>query len=142
MAVELSYCVVSTDQRQLLRYCLDAIARERATVPFATEVLVLDNASSDGSAEAARGHPATSDVIASHVRRGRGENHTDLLRRARGRVCLLLNEDNELEPGATAALHDALSADPEAAAAAATLVDPNGAPRPSAWRFPGLWTAL
>jgi GT2 family glycosyltransferase len=142
MDIELSYCVVSTDQRQLLRYCLDAIARERATVPFATEVLVLDNASSDGSAEAARAHPATTEVIASPVRRGRAENHTDLLQRARGRLCLLLNEDNELEPGATVALHDALSADAEAAAAAATLVDPDGTPRPSAWRFPGIGTAL
>ena len=33
MAVELSYCVVNTEQRQLLRYCLDSIARERAAVP-------------------------------------------------------------------------------------------------------------
>ena len=45
MAVELSYCVVNTEQRQLLRYCLDSIARERAAVPFETEVIVLDNAS-------------------------------------------------------------------------------------------------
>jgi N-acetylglucosaminyl-diphospho-decaprenol L-rhamnosyltransferase len=142
MDVELSYCVASTDQRQLLRYCLDAIARERATVPFATEVLVLDNASTDGSADAARSHPATDEVIASTLRRGRAENHTELMQRAGGRVCLLLNEDSELEPGATAALHDALVEDTRAAAAAPTLVDPSGTPRPSAWRFPGLGTAL
>src|SRR3954462_6278286 len=142
MDVELSYCVVSTNQRPLLRYCLDAIARERATVPFATEVLVLDNASEDGSAEAARAHPGTTEVVVSHERRGRAENHSELLRRARGRQCLLLNEDNELEPGATAALHEALVGDPQAAAAAATLVDPDGRPRPSAWRFPGIGTAL
>jgi N-acetylglucosaminyl-diphospho-decaprenol L-rhamnosyltransferase len=142
MTVELSYCVVSTEQRQLLRYCLDAIARERAAVPFETEVLVLDNASADGSAEAARAHPAITTVIASPRRRGRGENHSDLLRRARGRFCLLLNEDCELEPGATAALHAALAADEGAAAAAATLVDPDGTPRASAWRFPGVGTAL
>jgi N-acetylglucosaminyl-diphospho-decaprenol L-rhamnosyltransferase len=142
MDVELSYCVASTDQRQLLRYCLDAIARERATVPFATEVLVLDNASADGSAEAARAHPATDEVIASQERRGRAEIHTELMRRASGRACLLLNEASELEPGATATLHDALVEDLRAAAAAATLVDPAGHPRPSAWRFPGLGTAL
>jgi GT2 family glycosyltransferase len=142
MDVELSYCVVSTNQRPLLRYCLDAIARERATVPFATEVLVLDNASQDGSAEAARTHPTTSEVVVSPERRGRAQNHSDLLRRAQGRQCLLLNEDNELEPGATVALHEALAADEHAAAAAATLVDPDGRPRPSAWRFPGIGTAL
>jgi N-acetylglucosaminyl-diphospho-decaprenol L-rhamnosyltransferase len=142
VAPELSYCVVCTDQRQPLRYCLDAIARERAAVPFETEVLVLDNASTDGSAEAARAHPATTAVLSVPDRRTRGERHTDLLLRARGRYCLLLSGDSELEPGATAALHAALSADEAAGAAAATLVEPDGTPRPSAWRFPGVPAAL
>src|SRR3954468_15928488 len=142
MPVELSFCVVATDQRQLLRYCLDAIARERAAVPFETEVLVLDNASTDGSAAAAEAHPATTAMIASTERRGRGANHSELLRRARGRYCLLLNEDSELEPGATAALHAALAADEKAGAAGAMLVRPDGLQQPSAWRFPSPWTAL
>src|SRR5918997_628392 len=119
VAIELSFCVVNTEQRQLLRYCLDAIARERATVPFETEVLVLDNASRDGSAGAARAHGATTEVIALQQRRGKGENDTTLLRRARGRYGLLLNDDSELEPGATMALHDALDAESEAAVAGA-----------------------
>jgi N-acetylglucosaminyl-diphospho-decaprenol L-rhamnosyltransferase len=142
MGVELTYCVVNTERRQLLRYCLDAIARERATVDFETETLVLDNASTDGSAGAAGDHPVTDQVIALDARRGRGENDSELLRRARGRFCLLLDEDSELEPGATAALHGALSADPGAAAAGATLVDPGGVRLPSAWRFPGPATGL
>ena len=142
MAVELTYCVVNTEHRQLLRYCLDAIARERATVDFETETLVLDNASSDGSAETARAHDVTADVIALDRRRGPCENATELLRQARGRYCLLLNEDSELEPGATAALHAALDRARDAAAAGATLVSPDGAQQPSAWRFPSAWTAL
>ena len=142
MAVELTYCVVNTEHRQLLRYCLDAIARERATVDFETETLVLDNASSDGSADTARAHGVTADVIALDRRRGRGENASELLRRARGRYCLLLDEDSELEPGATAALHAALDRARDAAAAGATLVSPDGVQQPSAWRFPSAWTAL
>ena len=78
MAVELTYCVVNTEQRQLLSYCLDAIARERATVDFETETLVLDNASLDGSAETARAHAVTTEVIALERRRGGGENASDL----------------------------------------------------------------
>jgi N-acetylglucosaminyl-diphospho-decaprenol L-rhamnosyltransferase len=142
MAVELTYCVVNTDQRQLLSYCLDAIARERATVDFETETLVLDNASRDGSAETARAHAVTTDVIALDRRRGRGENASELLRRARGRYCLLLNEDSELEPGATAALHGALDRTVDAGAAGATLVRPDGVQQPSAWRFPSAWTGV
>ena len=142
MAVELTYCVVNTERRQLLSYCLDAIARERATVDFETETLVLDNASLDGSAEAARAHAVTSDVIEIAHRRGSGENTAELVRRARGRFCLILNEDSELEPGATAALHAALSASDRAGAAGATLVRPDGVQQPSAYRFPSPWTGL
>lgn len=142
MPVELSFCVVNTEQRGLLRYCLDAIARERATVDFETEVLVLDNASQDGSADVARRHPVTTEVIALTERRGKSENDSALLQRARGRFCLLLNEDSELEPGATVALHAALAADEGAGAAGAMLVRPDGVQQPSAWRFPSPGTAL
>ncbi len=141
-AVEVSYCVVNTEQRELLLRCLDAIAAEQRTLPFATEVLVLDNASGDGSAGAARRHPATTELVALTRRRGKGENDSELLQRARGRYCLLLNEDSELTPGATAALHAALSERAKAAAAGARLLRPDGRRQPSAWRFPTPVTAL
>src|SRR5690349_7096423 len=140
--VELSFCVVNTEQRGLLRYCLDSIARERATVDFETEVLVLDNASQDGSVEVASRHPVVNEVIALPQRQGKAANDSLLLERARGRYCLLLNEDSELEPGATVALHAALDADDRAGAAGAMLVRPDGAQQPSAWRFPSASTAL
>ena len=140
--VELTFCVVNTEQRELLLRGLDAIARERAALPFATEVLVLDNASHDGSAGAARRHPAVDEVVALTARRGKAENDSELLRRARGRFGLLLNEDSELRPGATAALRDALLARPDAGAAGARLLRPDGTPQPSAWRFPTPGSAL
>lgn len=142
MGIEVSYCIVNTEQRELLEQGLDAVARERAAVPFETELLVLDNASRDGSADAARAHPAVTEVLRLDRRRGKAENDTALLQRARGRYALLLNEDSELLPGATVALHDALQADPRAAAAGATLLRPDGRVQPSAWRFPGPGTAL
>jgi GT2 family glycosyltransferase len=134
--------VVNTEQRELLVRCLDAIAAERERLPFETEVLVLDNASADGSAGAARRHDTVTEVIALRQRRGKGENDTALLQRARGRFALLLNEDSELRPGAVAALHAALQEDPRAAAAGARLLRPDGALQPSAWRFPSPLTAL
>jgi N-acetylglucosaminyl-diphospho-decaprenol L-rhamnosyltransferase len=140
--IELSFCVVNTSQRELLLRGLHAIAREREGLLFATEVLVLDNGSRDGSAQAAREHPTIDEVIALGERRGKGLNDSELLRRARGRYALLLNEDSELQPGAVLALHAALQARPEAACAGAALCRPDGAPQASAWRFPTPLTAL
>jgi N-acetylglucosaminyl-diphospho-decaprenol L-rhamnosyltransferase len=140
--IELSYCVVSTSQRDLLVRGLDAIARERESVPFATEVLVLDNGSRDGSAEAARTHPAVDATVALGERRGKALNDSELLRRARGRYALLLNEDSELHPGATLALWQALQERPDAACAGARLLRPDGSPQACAWRFPTVATAL
>ena len=140
--VELSYCVVNTSQRELLVRGLDAIAAERAELPFATEVLVLDNGSRDGSSQAAQEHATVDETIALSERRGKGLNDSELLRRAHGRYALLLNEDSELRPGATLALWQALEERPDAACAGAKLLRPDGREQPSAWRFPTPLTAL
>ena len=139
---ELSFCIVNTGQRELLLRGLDAVQREAASLPFETEVLVLDNASEDGSAAAAQAHPVVDEVIALDRRHGKAGNDSALLQRARGRYALLLNEDSELQPGATRALHAALEQHPDAAAAGARLLRPDGAQQASAWRFPTVRTAL
>jgi N-acetylglucosaminyl-diphospho-decaprenol L-rhamnosyltransferase len=140
--VEVSYCVVNTSQRELLVRGLDAIAAERTGLPFATEVLVLDNGSRDGSAQAAQEHATVDETIALSERRGKGLNDSELLRRARGRFALLLNEDSELRPGATLALWQALEQRADAACAGAKLLRPDGTEQASAWRFPTPLTAL
>jgi N-acetylglucosaminyl-diphospho-decaprenol L-rhamnosyltransferase len=140
--IELSFCVVNTSQRELLVRGLDAIAREREQLPFASEVLVLDNGSRDGSAQAAQEHPTVSETIALPLRRGKALNDSELLRRARGRFALLLNEDSELRPGATLALWRALAERPAAACAGARLLRPDGTTQASAWRFTTPLTAL
>jgi len=137
----LSYCVVNTDGRDFLLACLASIERTApAEVP--REVLVLDNASRDGSADAVRALGGDVRLIELDRRAGKAENDSTLLREAGGRYCLLLNEDSELCPGAPASLLEALEADPRAAAAGAQLLDSGGREVPCAWRFPGLRTAL
>jgi GT2 family glycosyltransferase len=103
---------------------------------------VLDNGSRDGSAQAAREHRAVDETIAIDHRRGKALNDSELLRRARGRYGLLLNEDSELRPGATLALWRALEEHPRAACAGARLMRPDGGFQASAWRFPTPLTAL
>jgi GT2 family glycosyltransferase len=133
--------VVNTNGREFLLACLAAIER---THPDGVEheVLVLDNASDDGSAEAVRDRHPDARLIALDRRTGKAENDSTLLREARGRYCLLLNEDSELREGAVRALLDALENDPGAAIAGAQLLDGDGAPVPCAWRLPDIRWAL
>jgi hypothetical protein len=139
--VLLSYCVVNTSGRGLLLACLEAI---EATAPpgVEREVLVLDNASDDGSADAVRALGREIRLIERARRTGKAENDTTLLKESRGTYALLLNEDTELRPGAAEALLGALEDDPEAAVAGAQLLSPEGEPQPCAWRLPGIGTAL
>jgi len=141
VAPALSYCVVNTNGREQLLACLEAIERTHPA-GVEREVLVLDNASRDGSAEAVRALGGDIRLIALERRAGKAENDSTLLREAGGRYCLLLNEDSELRPGAAAALVAALDSDPRAAAAGAQLLDSGGRPVPCAWRFPEVGTAL
>ncbi len=141
VAPTLSYCVVNTDGREQLLACLAAIERNHPS-GVEHEVLVLDNASTDGSADAVRALDRGIQLIALDRRVGKGENDSTLMREAHGRYCLLLNEDSELRPGAAGALIAALDADPGAAAAGAQLLDSAGRPVACAWRFPGVGTAL
>jgi len=148
--VDLSFCVVNTNGREHLLRCLAAI---RANLPTGTEaetdVLVLDNASDDGSAAAVRewneGSGGLGDslrLVALERRAGKAQNDSRLLSLARGELCLLLNEDAELRPGAIEALVAALRNEPRAAVAGAQLLAPDGTRSACAWRLPGVGTAL
>ena len=146
--MDLSYCIVNTNGRELLLACLESI-RAHGPAQLETEVLVVDNASDDGSADAVERWNASGDGLGGRLRllrreRREGKATLDslLMSEARGDLCLLLNEDSELRPGAVEALIDALRDDPGAAVAGAQLVDPAGRPQPCAWRLPGLGTSL
>jgi N-acetylglucosaminyl-diphospho-decaprenol L-rhamnosyltransferase len=137
----LSYCVVNTNGREYLLACLAAI--EHTHPPeVEREILVLDNASEDGSADAVRQLSDEIRLIALDRRTGKAENDSTLMREARGKYCLLLNEDSELLPGAVEALLAVMEREPKAAAATPQLLDSKGNPVPCAWRFPGVDTAL
>jgi N-acetylglucosaminyl-diphospho-decaprenol L-rhamnosyltransferase len=133
--------VVNTNGREDLIACLEAI--ERTHPPeLEREVLVLDNASDDGSAEAVRERFPGVRLFALERRSGKAENDSTLLRESRGTYCLLLNEDSELCDGAARALVAMLERDPRAAVAGAQLLTTAGEPTACAWRLPDAGWAL
>ena len=98
--IELSYCVVNTSQRELLLRGLDAIARERASAAVRHRGAGARQRLERRLRSRRRAHtPRSTSTIALPERRGKALNDSELLRRARGRYALLLNEDSELLPG-------------------------------------------
>jgi N-acetylglucosaminyl-diphospho-decaprenol L-rhamnosyltransferase len=132
---------VNTNGRDYLLDCLAAIERTHPA-DVEHELLVLDNASTDGSAQAVRERHPEARLFALERRTGKADNDSLLLREAGGRYCLLLNEDSELREGAVRALLDALEDDPRAAVAGAQLLTSAGEPTACAWRLPDIPWAL
>jgi N-acetylglucosaminyl-diphospho-decaprenol L-rhamnosyltransferase len=127
---DLSVSIVNTNSRELLLECLETLPRDAA------EIVVLDNASEDGSAEAVRERFPNVRVIAQEFRAGFGANHNTVIRATEGRYVYVLNEDTTSDDWAFDRIVGYLDANPRVAALGPRLVYPNGRLQDSAWRFP------
>jgi GT2 family glycosyltransferase len=72
---------------------------EGAARDTALQTIVIDNASTDGSAAAVREAYPDVEVVERERRHGFGANHNEAIRRADGRYVLILNEDTVLHEG-------------------------------------------
>lgn len=133
-----SVIVVSFNTRDLLRECLTSLLEECGRLPSgaAAEVLVIDNASSDGSAEmVAREFADSVRLLRSDVNLGFGVANNVAIEAAQGRHLVLLNSDAFFQPGALARALEHLDSDPGAGIGGARLVGRDGTLQPSARAF-------
>ncbi|MFO1169959.1 MAG: glycosyltransferase family 2 protein [Hyphomicrobiaceae bacterium] len=109
---ELSIIVVSFNTRAMTLACLDSIT---AGAPYTSyETIVVDNASSDGSAEAIADHGGATQFIPSSINLGFAAANNRAAELARGDYILLLNPDTVVQPGAISALVDFAKRTPDA----------------------------
>ncbi len=127
---DVSVSLVNTNSRALLLACLESLRGLDA------EVVVLDNASEDGSAEAVRERFPEVRLLAQGHRAGFGANHNAVIRATSGRYVYVLNEDTTSEDWGLERMVAYLDANPRVAALGPRLVYPDGRPQASAWRFP------
>ena len=127
---DLSVSIVNTNSRELLLACLGSLGDAQA------EIVVLDNASEDGSVAAVRERHPNVRVIPQEFRAGFGANHNTVIRVTRGRYVYVLNEDTTAQDWGFERLVAYLDAHPRVAAVGPRLVYPNGRRQDSAWRFP------
>jgi GT2 family glycosyltransferase len=129
---DVSVSLVNTNSRELLLACLESLQGAGEDV----EVVVLDNASEDGSAAAVRERFPAVRVIEQRHRAGFGANHNTVIRATTGRYVFVLNEDTTSDDWGFERMVAHLDANPRVAALGPRLVYPDGRPQTSAWRFP------
>jgi N-acetylglucosaminyl-diphospho-decaprenol L-rhamnosyltransferase len=132
---DISVSIVNTASRELLLACLESLEADLGG-PLAVEVVVLDNASDDGSADAVRERFPWARVIEQPYRAGFGANHNTVIRATSGRYVYVLNEDATVTPGSFEPLVSYMDAHPEVGALAPRIRYPDGREQASAWRFP------
>jgi hypothetical protein len=134
----LSILIVSYNTRAMTLACLDSIAAGAELT--AHEIIVVDNASSDGSAEAIASHPAAPRLIASVENLGFARANAEAARWARGELLLLLNPDTVVLKGAIDRLVDFARLRPKAQIWGGRTLFADGRLNPaSAWGRMTLW---
>jgi hypothetical protein len=137
---DVSVVVVNWNTRQLLRDCLSSLLHH--TRGRTLEIIVVDNASADGSAEMVRGEFPSVHLLVNDRNLGFAAGCNQGLAEAGGRHLLLLNSDTRLEDDAVSGLAAFLDAHPEAGLVGCALKNADGTPQPSVGHFPSLLGAL
>jgi N-acetylglucosaminyl-diphospho-decaprenol L-rhamnosyltransferase len=137
---DLSIIIVSWNVRDLLFQCLTALSSDEVRGALQIEIIVVDNASTDGSADAARDFPGVR-LITNRRNQGYGRANNQGFQEARGRYLLVLNPDTVPQRGSLEALVEFAEAHPEAGIVAPRLLNPDMTVQTAAFRFPTLLMA-
>ena len=127
----MSVAVVNYNTREALRACLTSVLTDGAT-----DVVVADNGSSDGSLEMLRDEFSGVRVIVDRSNPGYGGASNQAIGACRSEYVLLLNSDTMLRPGALRALCSYLDTHPAAAVVGPRLLNVDGTLQRSLHQFP------
>ena len=122
--VDLSVVIVTYNPGDLVLGCLRSVRSEGSGL--SSEVIVVDNASQDGTPDRIRAEFPDVRLIVNGENRGFAAANNQGLRVARGRYLLILNPDVEVHPGALAAMVSFLESHPDVGIVGPRTYDPDG----------------
>ena len=138
---DLDIIIVSWNTREFLVKCLQSLqaalepasgdSRRLAGSPYRVRVMVVDNASSDHTAQMVRQDFSWVHLIENRENLGFAHANNQAIRESCGRFVLLLNCDTVMHPGTLETLVTFLDTHPSAGAAGARLLNPDGSVQPA-----------
>jgi GT2 family glycosyltransferase len=132
----LSISIVNTNNKLILKNCLDSIYKNRPGFDF--EVLVADNGSTDGSQKMIK--ECFPQVILQENNQNYGFARSNNLnfKKSNGKYFLLLNDDTIIPPGAFEKMINFMEKNPDCGISGVRLVFPNGSEQSCQFTFPTL----
>jgi GT2 family glycosyltransferase len=134
--IDVSIIIVSWNTRDILRQCLQSIYEQ--TVALEYEVIIIDNASTDGSAEMIKTQFPKAILVENTINKGFAAANNQAIVLAKGRFILLLNPD-------TIVLNNAINKsilfadqNQQAAVIGCKVFNPDGTLQPTCFMFPSL----
>lgn len=134
---DLTVVVVSWNVGEMLGRCLEALFSPNVQGKLQVEVIVVDNASRDASAQVARSFPGVR-LIEMRANLGYGRASNVGLRAARGKHLLVLNPDTIPQSGCLETLVCFANGHPHTGIVAPRLLNADGTTQQAAFRFPTL----
>jgi GT2 family glycosyltransferase len=135
--MDISVVIVGWNAKRYLELCLESLAE---APPCRTmEILVVDNASADGSAEMIEARFPHVKLIRSTENLGFAKGNNVAIRQGQGRYIALVNPDVIVFPGCLDALADFLDQNPKVGNVGPRVLNPDMTQQSTCRRFPTLW---
>jgi GT2 family glycosyltransferase len=138
--MDISIIIVNRNTRDLLQNCLESISKTVRNINY--EIIVVDNASQDGSDAMLKDKYPQVKVIQNTENRGFGAANNQAIRIMNSRYALLLNSDTALTEYAVHELYTFMENHPEAAISCSQLLNADGSRQNSIASFPTFITLL
>lgn len=137
---DVSVIIVSYNTKNLTLDSIKSVLREGSSLE--KEIIVVDNASTDGSLEELARLGRKIKLIKNHKNLGFSKANNQGIRVARGKYILLLNSDTKVKKNAIAQLVEFAEGKSDAAVVGPKLLNPDGSVQPSVFRLPTVGLAI
>ena len=134
-----SFVIVTFNAKEYVSECLQSL-RENCQIP--SEIMVVDNASHDGTPERVRTQFPECRLVETGANLGFAKGNNVGIALATGKYLFLVNSDVKILPGCVESLLELMDANPDVALAGPQMRGADGSVRRSTMRFPTLWNSL
>jgi GT2 family glycosyltransferase len=139
-SIDISVVVVSWNTRDMLLDCLASV--RDALTGFRSEIIVVDNASSDGSAAAVAERYPEVRVIVNSMNVGFAKANNIGIAHSQGKYLALINSDVIVQPNCIATLFHFMQSNPRVGIAAPKILNPDLTLQESCRAFPSVWNTF